>query len=63
MHISSYYIIRSDRLPELQNEVNEMIAKGWQPLGGVAIVQRHANDDNLNDDACWIQAMGFSEQA
>ena len=59
MNISSYYIVRADRLPELQTEVNEMLAKGWQPVGGIAIVPRYLNDENLYDDVCWVQAMGW----
>ena len=38
MKITQYFIYSNSGLQELQKAVNEAIAKGWQPLGGVSTV-------------------------
>jgi Domain of unknown function (DUF1737) len=32
-----YQIVKKTEASELQQEVNALIAKGWKPLGGIAI--------------------------
>jgi len=32
-----YHLVVSDRWEEVQKRVNDLLAKGWQPTGGLAI--------------------------
>ena len=35
--MSEYTVLESPYLDELENEVNNYIASGWEPLGGIAV--------------------------
>lgn len=36
--IRNYFIVRSGSLDDLRDLVRDMIKKGWQPQGGIAVV-------------------------
>jgi Domain of unknown function (DUF1737) len=38
-----YRVIEAKDVEGLEQDVNEHIAEGWQPLGGVAVVNSQAN--------------------
>lgn len=55
-----YAVIEMDYLPDLIEAVNEEIAKGWRPLGGVsttafAIRNERSSCDDI--DRRYVQAM------
>lgn len=46
----------NDTLKDFENQVNEYMAKGWQPQGGVVILPVNVEDKN-SLGAQFIQAM------
>lgn len=38
--VTEYFVLWADSTETLQNNVNEAIKNGWQPLGGVAVSVR-----------------------
>jgi hypothetical protein len=49
-----YFIIRSDKMWSLSDEVNKSIKEGCKPQGGVAVLY-----DSRTDEVLYIQAMVF----
>ena len=37
--ITDYKLVESDERTEIEKKVQELIAKGWQPLGGISTFQ------------------------
>lgn len=58
----AYVILSEESLTELQNNVNEFIAHGWKPIGGVAISNVYVRPDNeMEREYC--QSMIKEEQS
>lgn len=41
--ITNYKVVESVKKSVLEKEVKDLIAKGWQPLGGICCVLRRIN--------------------
>lgn len=54
--IQRYVILIAEDTPHLQDQVNQMIKDGWQPLGGVATTATGKE----HGDMAFCQAMGQS---
>ena len=48
-----YYIVNSESVPDLINEVNRFIQAGWRPLGGVSAVSMSSRPNQIR----FIQAL------
>lgn len=53
---TEYKILNAERPTELQQQVNQHIAQGWVPCGGVAACYIQ-DADPFNDQMIWAQAM------
>lgn len=47
-----YHVANGKHFQTFIDEVNELIAAGWEPLGGIAV-----NNENDNFDIWYYQAM------
>lgn len=55
--MTEYIIVHAEGTQPLTEKVNEYIKEGWQPLGGVTVVQIDYTEQNLGKDVRWAQAM------
>lgn len=53
--MKEYKIVQAWGYQPLMDLVNELIAEGWQPIGGVAVA--HLEFKDLGGDNAWAQAM------
>jgi hypothetical protein len=52
-----YKILSSSYTEVLEREVNEMIAAGWIPQGGVAVAYKHEHAHNLVSHLVYVQVV------
>ncbi len=56
-----YIVVFADKMVQsLEEKVNENIAKGYKPLGGVAVAKKPNHEPrnlSLEDDFVYVQAM------
>lgn len=43
--MNKYTVVTSASLPDLIEQVNEAIAEGWQPIGGVLVTQNERGEE------------------
>lgn len=55
--MSKYYIAESAYKAELIEEIEHLISKGWEPLGGVAVYHEHKDSDDIEGHTTFYQAV------
>ncbi len=55
--MKQYKIVLNSHADILEREVNELIAQGWQPLGGVGMAYKHEHSHNVVSHLMYAQAM------
>lgn len=57
-----YKILSSSYTEVLEKEVNEMIAAGWVPQGGVGVAYKHEHAHNLVSHLVYVQVITRQDQ-
>ena len=57
-----YHILTSNSLHDIQNQVNQYIAEGWIPQGGIQITvtKTYANSDDGTNSSQWLYAQAMT---
>ena len=55
-----YRVISTDNKADFIDLVNEAIAEGWQPHGGVSVVRYEASY-MFDNDVCWLWAQAMTK--
>ncbi len=55
--MEQYKILSNSYVEILEREVNELIAAGWKPQGGVGVAYKHEHAHNLVSHLVYVQAM------
>jgi hypothetical protein len=56
--VTEYVVLKEESLDDLANEVNALIADGWQPQGGIAVLREEFDSRGESQVYKWhFQAM------
>lgn len=55
--MQQYKVVSNSHLDILEKEVNDLIAQGWKPQGGISLAYKHEHAPNLVSHLLYCQAM------